>query len=55
LPEVLGISDRIIVMREGRIVESLSREQASQEKLLALALPGSDDAVAPMAQTPQET
>jgi L-arabinose transport system ATP-binding protein len=41
LPEVLGISDRIIVMREGRIVASMDRAAANQEKLLALALPES--------------
>jgi L-arabinose transport system ATP-binding protein len=41
LPEVLGISDRIVVMREGRIVGELPRDQANQEKVLSLALPAS--------------
>jgi L-arabinose transport system ATP-binding protein len=50
LPEVLGISDRILVMREGRIVASLGREQATSEKLLALALPETDDAAAALTQ-----
>jgi L-arabinose transport system ATP-binding protein len=39
LPEVLGIADRLIVMRDGRISGELSREQASETTALALALP----------------
>jgi ABC-type sugar transport system ATPase subunit len=39
LPEVMGISDRILVMRQGRIVAALSRAEATEEKLLKLALP----------------
>ena len=38
LPEILGMSDRIAVMRAGRISGTLTREQASQEKVLSLAL-----------------
>ena len=38
LPEVLGMSDRIAVMHGGRIVGELSRAQATQEKVLELAL-----------------
>ncbi len=34
LPEVLGISDRIYVMNEGRITGEFSREEASQEKIM---------------------
>jgi L-arabinose transport system ATP-binding protein len=41
LPEVLGISDRIVVMRDGRIVGELSRDEASQETVLSMALPAS--------------
>jgi rhamnose transport system ATP-binding protein len=37
LPEVLGMSDRIVVMCEGRVTGRLSREEASQEKVLAAA------------------
>jgi ribose transport system ATP-binding protein len=37
MPEVLGMSDRILVMREGRLAGDLSREEASEEKLLQLA------------------
>jgi L-arabinose transport system ATP-binding protein len=39
LPEVLGVSDRVIVMRQGKIAASLSRKEATPEKTLALALP----------------
>ena len=37
LPEVIGVADRIIVMCDGRITGELSREEATQEKVLALA------------------
>ncbi len=36
LPEVLGISSRIMVMREGRLVGEIPRAQATQEKVLRL-------------------
>ncbi|GAC1607704.1 MAG: L-arabinose ABC transporter ATP-binding protein AraG [Aquirhabdus sp.] len=39
LPEVLGITDRVIVMREGRISGQLERAQANESALLSLALP----------------
>jgi rhamnose transport system ATP-binding protein len=38
LPEVLAMSDRILVMRRGTIVGELSREEATAERVLALAL-----------------
>ncbi len=38
LPEILGMSDRIAVMRGGRIFGELSRAEATQERVLALAL-----------------
>jgi putative multiple sugar transport system ATP-binding protein len=34
LPEILGISDRIYVMNEGRIVDEMPAEEASQEKIM---------------------
>lgn len=37
MPEILGMSDRILVMREGRLVGELARDQATEELLLALA------------------
>lgn len=38
MPEVLSISDRIYVMHEKRIVGELSRDEATQEKLMSYAL-----------------
>jgi ribose transport system ATP-binding protein len=40
LPEVLGMSDRILVMREGRITGEFSRAEATQEKILRAAMLG---------------
>jgi ribose transport system ATP-binding protein len=40
LPEVLGMSDRILVMHEGRIAGELSRDEATQEKIMHLATGG---------------
>jgi len=40
LPEVLGMSDRILVMHEGRIAGELSRAEATQEKIMHLATGG---------------
>jgi ABC-type multidrug transport system ATPase subunit len=37
LPEILGMSDRVLVMRDGRLVGELDRAEASQEKILTLA------------------
>ena len=42
LPEVLGMSDRILVMHEGRISGELSREEASQESVMHLATGGDE-------------
>jgi L-arabinose transport system ATP-binding protein len=39
LPEALGVADRVLVMREGRLAASLGRAEATQEKTLRLALP----------------
>ncbi|AID44634.1 Ribose import ATP-binding protein RbsA [Candidatus Arthromitus sp. SFB-mouse-SU] len=38
LPEVLGISDRILVMSEGKITGELNREEATQEKIMKLSV-----------------
>jgi rhamnose transport system ATP-binding protein len=59
LPEVLLLSDRILVMRTGKISGELSRAEASQEKILSLAvpqvleadLPASDDSQSPAAKS----
>jgi len=37
LPEILGMSHRVMVMHEGRVTGILEREQADQEKIMALA------------------
>jgi len=39
LPEVLGIADRVVVMRDGAISGELPRGQASEAAVLSLALP----------------
>lgn len=45
LPEVLGMSDRILVMSAGRITGELSAEEASQEKVMELATKQKEAAV----------
>jgi ribose transport system ATP-binding protein len=40
LPEVLGMSDRILVVHEGTIAGELSKEDATQEKIMTLATGG---------------
>ncbi len=36
LPEVLGMSDRIYIMNEGKIAGELSAEEATQEKIMSI-------------------
>jgi L-arabinose transport system ATP-binding protein len=43
LPEVIGMSDRVLVMESGRIAGVLSREQATEERIIALAMPQETD------------
>ena len=38
LPEILGMSDRVVVMRGGTVVDTLDRSEATQERILASAL-----------------
>jgi len=38
MPEILGMSDRIIVMAEGRITGEFTREEANQEKIMSRAI-----------------
>ncbi len=47
LPELLLLCDRILVMREGRMAGELSRAEATEETILALALPVQPEADAP--------
>jgi L-arabinose transport system ATP-binding protein len=42
LPEVLGVSDRILVMRDGQISGELVREKANEQEVLGLALPAEE-------------
>lgn len=37
LPEILGMSDHILVMRKGRVTGEYNREEATQEKILSRA------------------
>ena len=43
LPEVLGMSDRIYVMNEGRIVGEFQQGEASQESIMACILKSSNN------------
>ncbi len=40
LPELIGMSDRVLVMREGRIVKEIMKDEANQEIVLAYASGG---------------
>ncbi|CAN5596202.1 hypothetical protein BH23CHL8_BH23CHL8_22360 [soil metagenome] len=44
LPEVLGMSDRVLVMRHGRLVGGLPASEATDERLLARASGGTEAA-----------
>lgn len=37
LPEILGMSDRVMVMHEGRITGIQEKDEADQETILSLA------------------
>ena len=37
LPEVLGLSDRIMVLHEGRVTGEFARSEATPEKVMAAA------------------
>jgi ribose transport system ATP-binding protein len=43
LPEVLGVSDRILVMRAGRIVAEFSRQEATQDNIMHAATGGREN------------
>jgi len=40
LPEILGMSDRILVMHQGKLAGEFTAEEATQEKILHMALGG---------------
>jgi rhamnose transport system ATP-binding protein len=50
LPEIMGMSDRILVMREGTIVAEFARADATQEAIAAAMMSASAEA-APQALT----
>jgi ribose transport system ATP-binding protein len=39
LPEILALADRVLVLAEGRVTAEFARDEATDEKLLAAALP----------------
>lgn len=43
LPEVLGMSDRILVFREGQLTGEVSKKEATQEKIMTLATGGQEN------------
>jgi ribose transport system ATP-binding protein len=51
LQELLAIADRVIVMREGRIVGELDPQQSTEEDVLRLAMWGAREAPPPASQT----
>ena len=54
LPEVIGLSDRVIVMHEGRVSGELDRARATEERILALASGlGPDERPAPAPPMPR--
>ena len=46
LPEVLGMADRVLVMREGKLVAELSRAEADEESVIRLATGQTEEAAA---------
>lgn len=46
MPEILGMSDRVVVMCEGCLVGEVSRAEATQENIMELATRFSEEAVA---------
>ena len=43
LPEIVAISDRVLVMHEGRVTGELNREELSQESIMRLAVAASNE------------
>ncbi|MBK8048806.1 MAG: sugar ABC transporter ATP-binding protein [Anaerolineales bacterium] len=54
LPELLGMSDRIVVMHEGRVSGELARADATEESIMHLATASSDVAGTGQAQHAEE-
>ena len=45
LPEILGMSDRVMVMREGKIIAEYPRAQATQERIAGAMMAAKADVV----------
>jgi L-arabinose transport system ATP-binding protein len=45
LPEVIGLSDRVVVMKGRRIAGEVARADATEDRLLALGMTGADAAI----------
>src|SRR5699024_4717443 len=43
MPEILGLSDRILVMNDGKIKGCLDRDEATQEKIMQLIVQGENE------------
>jgi putative multiple sugar transport system ATP-binding protein len=43
MPELLGISDRIYVMNDGRLVAEMPAKEASQEKIMRAIMKSWED------------
>jgi ribose transport system ATP-binding protein len=41
VPEVLGLSDRVLVMREGRVIRTVDADQLTEDDVLDLVMAGS--------------
>jgi len=52
--EILGMSDRIVVMRKGRVVSEYRRDDATPERILADALAGNSDSSSGFGRDNQE-
>jgi len=46
LPEVLGMADRVLVMREGRITAELDRKDADSESVMFAATHAAEESYA---------
>jgi rhamnose transport system ATP-binding protein len=55
LPEVLAMSDRVLVMREGRQMAIFSHQEATQERVLAAAMGQTDELFTRLAEVEQAT
>jgi ABC-type sugar transport system ATPase subunit len=45
MPEILGMSDRIIVMHEGKIKGELTKEEATSEKIMNYIIKEEEDRI----------